>query len=107
MWTIELARLFALAAECANELAFVVVLIDEARPVSIADVQIASRPEREIGRAVLGLAAIRTGLVGVALVGVADLVDRFPIERGLHDEAASRVAEVQELRRAFLRDVEA
>ena len=64
MRAIELAGVFAVAAEGADVLALAVVLIDVAGAVAIADVDIAVGRDRQIGRAVLRLLAVGAGLVG-------------------------------------------
>src|SRR6185437_11461112 len=100
--TIHLTRRASLPAEGPNELSLVIILIDEAGPVAVADIDIAIRRDRQIRGTVLRLLAVRRGFVGGRVIGVADAPDLFAIQRRLHYHAAAGVAEIEELRRAFL-----
>src|ERR1700691_1209166 len=104
---VQLARLFALAAERADELALAIILVNVARTIAIAHVDIAVGRDGQVGRAVLGRLAVRIQLVEFGLLGIAQRKDFFAIQRRLHYDPALGVAQIQKLRAAFLADVQA
>ena len=103
----QLSGLFARAAERADVLAVLVVLIDVAGAVSVADIEVAVRREREIGRAVFLLAPSAPGLYASDSVGIAEAEHFLAVQRGLHNHRALGVAKVKEFVLAFFRDMQA
>src|ERR1017187_1006378 len=94
---IDFAGFFSFAAERAYVLALAVVLVDVARSVPVAHVEIAVGRDRQIGGAVLRLLAVGARLVGLGLLRVSQREHLFAIQGRLHHDAPADVAQVQEL----------
>src|ERR1700733_9519847 len=71
VWAIELVVAFSESAKTADELSFLVVLIDEARSVSIADIDIAIRSDGHVGWSINNGRSSIFRLVGVRFCRIA------------------------------------
>src|SRR5206468_6624495 len=104
---VELARVFAEAAEGPDILAVLIVLVDVAGAVTVAHIDIAVGRDGDIGGTVFLLLALGVRLVGFGFIGVADAPYLLAGERGLDHHAARRIAEMQELLLALGANVQA
>src|SRR5215471_1888873 len=104
MRAIQLVVTFSESSEASNELAFLAVLIDKARSISVTDVDVAIRCDGHVGRPVGHRRASVPGFVSFRFCRVSEGEDFFTLQGSFANHAMLVVAKIEELFASFFAD---